>query len=963
MMHLRFCVVLRTAAFFLALGLGSLLAPAPSEAWNPLVYNGRCRESGTRCDSTVGNAGGQGACCDPANPRGGGYSNIADCANRNACTGGAPYKWTTIPLTWYWNPNNRPGGFQRRTEDQYETALREAVDAWSKPNCTSFRNTYGGRTTTRGASTRDGVVVLYFPTTAEWAQFGAGSSTLAFARPIPANTQGHLSDGDVIFNPNLSWGTPTVANNEYDITSVAAHEFGHAIGLGHSQFSSALMFYATSGNGDLWVRTYNRSLPSDDVTAVCSTYPRVNCTQASDCSGCFTCGSNGTCVPRSISTVNNLCKPCSKPDDCGGTGDICIRTEEGNRCAQACDNDGCCPDGYRCADVGGGLRQCIPVSGSCPPVSCSTNTQCGPGESCQSGTCKPIPVPADPNTCKRCTNNTCSNNNRCFQISGEDRCLQPCAFDNFCPNGYYCQTTGSGRFCVPDDGICPCTADADCQTGFICRNTRCQRPGGGTTFEPCGEQQPCATGYDCTPTQGGSVCIQFCGSNASSAPAGSPGSACTGAGACSNGAQCFQLQGGSTLCMPQTCGNSGGSCTNGGQCYDTRQIGFRCFCTADSECRNGFTCNKAVISQLFGQSIGACAPASAPVSCFAGTACKDANNPANNCAANSQACICYPTGTRNAGESCSQNDLCKDGLDCLGLGNQNICFQRCQQGQPGQCSTGGACNIPANNDTYFCGCSASAPCPAGKRCNIVLQGGLGYCVDSTPQSCGNNACEGANGENCATCPQDCPCSGGTQCINNICQTPQASCGNGNCESSENCTNCPADCPCPSGQNCDAGVCKSPNPCGNGSCDNGENCASCPADCACPAGQACQDNACKTLESCGNNACDNGENCTSCPQDCPCSSGQICEAGICKTPPPDGGNTEVSPDNNNGLPCPPSEQFESCDVEGKNCMMMCALPRTGGCACDANSPAAPVQMLLFLLFFLMLFSRKRRASSR
>ncbi|MCB9642493.1 MAG: matrixin family metalloprotease [Myxococcales bacterium] len=976
--------IVKTLRATALLALSLWLLPQ-AQAWNPLVYNGRCAEKGNQCDSTVGNAGGAGACCDPSNPRAGGYSNVPDCASRNACSGGAAYKWKNIPLTWYWNPNNRPGNFQRRTEAQFATALQEAVNSWSKPACTSFKASYGGIRTNLSPSTRDGSVVLYFPTQSEWAQYGAGSSTLAFARPIPTNSQGDLGDGDVIFNPNLPWGADNVQNSEYDITSVAAHEFGHAIGLGHSQFSSALMYYATSGRGPLWVSTYKSNLPADDVTAICSTYPRLNCTQQSDCSGCFTCNTGSrTCEPRQITPASNLCKPCSSPADCGGAQDVCIRTPEGNRCGQACDKDECCPSGYRCSDVGGGQKQCVHTSGSCPAVPCTSDANCGPGESCQGGTCKPKPVAADANACKFCNNGQCSGSNKCLDLRGESRCLQPCAADLFCPTGYYCQSTGAGRVCAPDNLICPCGADADCPTGQVCRSSFCTKPGGGTFGDACGDQQPCATGFDCTPTQGGSICIQFCGQSSSSAPSGAPGSACTSSGGCSNGGQCFSLQGGSTICMPQSC-TSNTSCTNGGQCYQTgnTQIGNRCFCTQDSECKSGFTCNKSLITQIFGQSIGACAPSSAPVSCAAGTGCKDAQNPDNACTAQTQTCVCYPVGTKGPGEACSQNDLCKDGLQCVGVGtNSYICMEPCQSGQAGQCTYGGSCVIPTQGGTYFCGCSNAAPCPTGQRCNFAF-GASGYCVSQDPNACGNGTCEGALGENCATCAADCTCGSGRQCINNICQDPPKTCGDGTCGSGENCTNCPADCKCPAGQNCEAGVCKAPvQDCGNGTCqaDKGENCATCPADCGCPNGQACQNNACVASQSCGNGACDNGETCGSCPNDCKCPNGQSCISNTCQTPAPTCGNGACDNGENCGtcpndckcgtgescqsnvckktLPCPVEEQLEECDVEGKNCETVCVTPKTGcGCQAQPNEPLNSPFTPLFFLALLLLIRRR------
>ncbi|MCB9644410.1 MAG: trypsin-like serine protease [Myxococcales bacterium] len=660
-----------------------------------------------------------------------------------------------------------------------------------------------------------------------------------------------------------------------------------------------------------------------------------SCQIDSDCGPCYSCNS-GKCTRRYPNPVQNLCKPCNSPADCGGAQDICVRTATGNRCAQACDVQGCCPQGYVCGDIGG-QKQCVPEAGQCAPVSCTAKTDCGPGEDCVSGTCKPEPVNVEAGACKPCTNGTCAAGQACSDLGiGGKRCLQACKDGNFCPANYACKDVSGGRYCVPNNDICPCASNADCESGEVCTNAICQKPGGGKFGDSCSAQKPCASGYQCTPTQSGdSICIQPCGPSApggnGSAP-GNPGSYCNNS-QCTLGGQCANVGAPQPVCFPQSC-TSQSDCTNGGQCYQIQQGIQICLCNSNSQCKTGY-CNTALFSQFFGQTIGACAqpPSGNPTGgCDAGTACKDAQNPAQSCGNNSQQCICYPQGSKGVGETCSQNELCKDGLICVGTGASNICLETCTPNTPGQCTTGGACNIPAQGGTYFCGCNAQSGCPAGQTCRPFVPG-AGICSGGAAQNCGNGTCEGALGENCGTCAADCACSGGRQCINNTCQEPPKSCGDGTCGSGENCTNCPADCGCPAGQNCEAGVCKEPTPqsCGNGKCDT-----------------------------------DQGENCGNCVADCGCPPDGTCEAGVCKPKPtektttPDGGSADKggSTDQGGQLACAPADQIVQCDDNGQNCQSVCPPANTGCSGCNMNPNQDGSPSLLFLLLFVGLLLRRR-----
>jgi hypothetical protein len=78
--------------------------------------------------------------------------------------------------------------------------------------------------------------------------------------PPPAN--GGTAAGDIMFNSTATWGINNYS--AYDLMTVAAHEFGHALGLGESSVVSAVM-YGTYGG-------IKQSLTSDDISGIDSIY-------------------------------------------------------------------------------------------------------------------------------------------------------------------------------------------------------------------------------------------------------------------------------------------------------------------------------------------------------------------------------------------------------------------------------------------------------------------------------------------------------------------------------------------------------------------------------------------------------------------------------------------------------------------------------------------------------------------
>ena len=164
------------------------------------------------------------------------------------------YFWGVSTVRYYVNPQN-----VYVPEAEAIAAIRSGADAWNSQSNANIHLDYAG--TSSGSSlTLNGVNEVFFRNDA--------SGYIAEAYWWYDGT-GHLIDADIVFHENYAFYTTlTGCSNGYYIENTATHEFGHVLGLAHSDAGEATM-WPYSGSCE----TVRMTLDSDDVAGIESLYP------------------------------------------------------------------------------------------------------------------------------------------------------------------------------------------------------------------------------------------------------------------------------------------------------------------------------------------------------------------------------------------------------------------------------------------------------------------------------------------------------------------------------------------------------------------------------------------------------------------------------------------------------------------------------------------------------------------
>jgi len=211
--------------------------------------------------------------CDPS---------IDSCEfDRNLCNiSGDVLHWPSACVTF----SVEAQGSTRHTisADAAEAVAGRAFGSWLRADCGGAPPTIAVEPTERATCTEP-----------QYNQDAGNANVVIFQDQLwPANSEHALALTTVWFNPengriydvdvevNGTAGAITITTPEAgaDLQSILTHEFGHFLGLSHSEDRSAVMRRVyDSGNDDL------RALSADDVEGICALYPLTRSITSSEC--------------------------------------------------------------------------------------------------------------------------------------------------------------------------------------------------------------------------------------------------------------------------------------------------------------------------------------------------------------------------------------------------------------------------------------------------------------------------------------------------------------------------------------------------------------------------------------------------------------------------------------------------------------------------------------------------------
>ena len=186
-----------------------------------------------------------------------------------------PLKWSTPAVLWYASDRTFVDGV---SPSQFQSEVAQAFATWQNVSTASIAFQFAGFTSALPFED-DSLSVLGFESVPEMDRV-LGATTF-----IVDVLSGTIVESDVFFNSIFMWSVaPSGDPARFDLRSVATHEIGHFLGLGHSAIgetemrpdggrrvlgSGAVMFPISLGRGVV----ADRTLQPDDIAGASDLYP------------------------------------------------------------------------------------------------------------------------------------------------------------------------------------------------------------------------------------------------------------------------------------------------------------------------------------------------------------------------------------------------------------------------------------------------------------------------------------------------------------------------------------------------------------------------------------------------------------------------------------------------------------------------------------------------------------------
>ena len=185
-----------------------------------------------------------------------------------------PLKWNQARVRWFATDRGVAGV----TAAQFQTAVAAGFATWEAVPTASVAFQFVGFTSAAPFDD-DGISTFGFDAQPDLDRVLGATSF------VVDTLTGEIVESDVFFNSIFTWSTaPAGDASRFDLQSVATHEIGHFVGLGHSAIgeteirpdggrrvlaSGAVMFPISLGRGI----TADRTLQPDDIAGVSDLYP------------------------------------------------------------------------------------------------------------------------------------------------------------------------------------------------------------------------------------------------------------------------------------------------------------------------------------------------------------------------------------------------------------------------------------------------------------------------------------------------------------------------------------------------------------------------------------------------------------------------------------------------------------------------------------------------------------------